>query len=432
MSDAKVTDLTEKTTLDGTEVLYVVSGTDDRRATVANALKAGLSTATPQPIGTAAPGNGTLAAKDNHVHAHGNQSSDGNMHAAAVASGAAGFLTGADKALIDNAILRKNNYTATAAPAVGNDNTQGYGVGSEWIDTTNKKRYSCLDASTGAAIWQPTSAQVDVYTSSSGNWTKPAWATAIDVICIGGGGGGGGGRRGAAASIRTGGAGGGGAAISRMFNIPASSLGSTEAYAVGAAGTVGAAATSNDTNGGNGGVGGTSTFGTGTTRISAVGGNGGTGGNTGATTAGTGGTGEMAGGAGGVSNSSGGTAGAGNAASFGGAGGGGGGGGINGSDVIGAAAAGGARAFLWGAASGGAAGTSGGNGSAGAPTSATQFPGCGAGGGGGAASTSAAAGNGGNGGFYGGGGGGGGASVNGNNSGAGGLGGVGLVIVVSR
>jgi len=33
---------------------------------------------------------------------------------------------------------------------------------------------------------------VQVYTTGTGNWTKPAWATLVRCICIGGGGGGGG------------------------------------------------------------------------------------------------------------------------------------------------------------------------------------------------------------------------------------------------
>jgi len=46
------------------------------------------------------------------------------------------------------------NEAATIAPAVGNDNTQGYEVGSRWIDVTNDRTYTCVDASTGAAVWK--------------------------------------------------------------------------------------------------------------------------------------------------------------------------------------------------------------------------------------------------------------------------------------
>lgn len=50
--------------------------------------------------------------------------------------------------------LRKNNYSATTAPVVGDDTGDGYEPGSLWIDTTNDKAYVCLDNSTGAAVWQ--------------------------------------------------------------------------------------------------------------------------------------------------------------------------------------------------------------------------------------------------------------------------------------
>lgn len=47
----------------------------------------------------------------------------------------------------------KNNYTATTNPAVGNDNTQGYTVGSTWVNTTTPAAFMCMDAATGAADW---------------------------------------------------------------------------------------------------------------------------------------------------------------------------------------------------------------------------------------------------------------------------------------
>jgi outer membrane protein assembly factor BamB len=52
--------------------------------------------------------------------------------------------------------LFKDNLAASSAPTTGNDNTEGYAVGSYWIDTTNDKAYVCLDASTGAAVWTET------------------------------------------------------------------------------------------------------------------------------------------------------------------------------------------------------------------------------------------------------------------------------------
>ena len=47
----------------------------------------------------------------------------------------------------------KNNFAATTAPIVSNDFSQGYEVGSMWIDTTANKVYTCVDSTNGAAIW---------------------------------------------------------------------------------------------------------------------------------------------------------------------------------------------------------------------------------------------------------------------------------------
>ena len=47
----------------------------------------------------------------------------------------------------------KINYAGTAAPTAGDDNADGYRVGSLWIDVTNDEAYRCVDDSTGAAVW---------------------------------------------------------------------------------------------------------------------------------------------------------------------------------------------------------------------------------------------------------------------------------------
>jgi hypothetical protein len=48
----------------------------------------------------------------------------------------------------------KNNYSATSAPTAGDDSGDGYSVGSIWIDVSADDAYICLDASSGAAIWE--------------------------------------------------------------------------------------------------------------------------------------------------------------------------------------------------------------------------------------------------------------------------------------
>lgn len=46
-----------------------------------------------------------------------------------------------------------NNLIATTDPGASNDNTEGYGVTSHWLNTTAGRYFICRDASTGAAVW---------------------------------------------------------------------------------------------------------------------------------------------------------------------------------------------------------------------------------------------------------------------------------------
>ena len=46
-----------------------------------------------------------------------------------------------------------NNYSATTTPTTANDNSQGYSIGSHWVDTTTDTAYVCVDSSTGASVW---------------------------------------------------------------------------------------------------------------------------------------------------------------------------------------------------------------------------------------------------------------------------------------
>ena len=57
------------------------------------------------------------------------------------------------RGLLNDTGLRKNNFSAVAAPTVGADASQGYEVGSQWY--YNGTRYACLDATNGAASWLP-------------------------------------------------------------------------------------------------------------------------------------------------------------------------------------------------------------------------------------------------------------------------------------
>lgn len=46
-----------------------------------------------------------------------------------------------------------NNVTATTNPTVSNDGTQGYAIGSIWINTTTGAQYFATGVGTGAAVW---------------------------------------------------------------------------------------------------------------------------------------------------------------------------------------------------------------------------------------------------------------------------------------
>ncbi len=47
----------------------------------------------------------------------------------------------------------QNNVAATTAPTASDDSADGYEVGSVWIDITNDKSYTCVDATNSAAVW---------------------------------------------------------------------------------------------------------------------------------------------------------------------------------------------------------------------------------------------------------------------------------------
>ena len=50
----------------------------------------------------------------------------------------------------------KQNLSALDAPGVDDDTTQGYAIGSRWIDQVGRREFVCIDASSGAAQWLET------------------------------------------------------------------------------------------------------------------------------------------------------------------------------------------------------------------------------------------------------------------------------------
>jgi hypothetical protein len=129
-----------------------------------------------------------------------------------------------------------------------------------------------LDAIAPSGIGAAGQSVTEVF-ASSGNWTKPANAKSVHVVCIGAGGGGGSGRA-SAVGTAAGGAGGGMGGSRSMVTLSASLLAATESVTVGAGGD-GAASAALGTNGGTGVSGGTSLLGSWVTASGGVGGAGG-------------------------------------------------------------------------------------------------------------------------------------------------------------
>lgn len=66
-------------------------------------------------------------------------------------------------ALTNLGVVKVNSTTTD--PGVGSDNTLGYGVGSEWVNTTTQRIWTCYSAATGAAVWRK---QTAVFATLSG------------------------------------------------------------------------------------------------------------------------------------------------------------------------------------------------------------------------------------------------------------------------
>lgn len=88
------------------------------------------SDSNPQPLGTADPGIQAGLSRVDHVHAHGDQAG-GTLHSVAVASGAAGFLSGTDKAKLDG--------ISSGAAALGTATPQALGTADDGTATAASK-----------------------------------------------------------------------------------------------------------------------------------------------------------------------------------------------------------------------------------------------------------------------------------------------------
>ena len=74
---------------------------------------------------------------------------------------------------LDNVPNLKQKLDATAAPGATNDTSEGYAVGSKWVDVTADKVYFCLDATEDAAVWQEVGA--GGYTNLTSFVSQTAW-----------------------------------------------------------------------------------------------------------------------------------------------------------------------------------------------------------------------------------------------------------------
>lgn len=91
----------------------------------------------------------------------------------------------------NTAWLIYSNYTFSGVPGSGDDDADGYTIGSEIFDTSGKNFFRCVDASTGAAIWRQSTAPLATNQElSDGVITTARYVTPKQVADYGGGGGG--------------------------------------------------------------------------------------------------------------------------------------------------------------------------------------------------------------------------------------------------
>lgn len=69
-----------------------------------------------------------------------------------------------------------SNTTATSAPTVNDDSGDGYSVGSSWFWPATGRKWECLDASVGAAVWTPIGVQ-SMPQYASGSYYAPKVVT---------------------------------------------------------------------------------------------------------------------------------------------------------------------------------------------------------------------------------------------------------------
>ncbi|MDD5542866.1 MAG: hypothetical protein PHX83_06795 [Acidobacteriia bacterium] len=72
-----------------------------------------------------------------------------------------------------------NNFLAVVPPAVGDDDTLGYDIGSLWVDTATDLAYTCTHNATGAAVWRLTMNVVAAGGELAGAYPNPTVADGV-------------------------------------------------------------------------------------------------------------------------------------------------------------------------------------------------------------------------------------------------------------
>lgn len=101
---------------------------------------------------------------------------------------------GADEVKNFDMKVTKNNLSATTNPSTGNDDTEGYSIGSLWFNKSTNTLFVASDVSTGAAVWDTVSTPpaptlssgpfsiASLATDSNASTAKSVLATTYDVI----------------------------------------------------------------------------------------------------------------------------------------------------------------------------------------------------------------------------------------------------------
>jgi hypothetical protein len=139
------------------------------------------SNSVPTPLGSAAVGTEQAAAHGDHAHAHGNQAG-GVLHAEVVASGAAGFMRGDDKAKVD-AITVANIPTANEKAALVGTSGTAPSASNKLVDNADSRLTNTRTPTTHASTHISTGSDaipIAVPSGASG-LLSGAWAALLNA-----------------------------------------------------------------------------------------------------------------------------------------------------------------------------------------------------------------------------------------------------------